>query len=108
MTTESPRWFKSSYSNNGGNCIEIAADRWFKSSYSDNGGDCIEIAADRWFKSSHSDNGGNCIEVAAVLVASRGVVPVRDSKDPDGPRLSVPATAFASFVAGVKADAFRA
>ncbi|MGC5365448.1 DUF397 domain-containing protein [Streptomyces sp. DT24] len=25
MTTESPRWFKSSYSNNGGNCIEIAA-----------------------------------------------------------------------------------
>ncbi|MEU3266207.1 DUF397 domain-containing protein [Streptomyces bacillaris] len=25
MTTESPRWFKSSYSNNGGNCIEVAA-----------------------------------------------------------------------------------
>ena len=25
MTTESPRWFKSSYSNNGGNCIEAAA-----------------------------------------------------------------------------------
>ncbi|MFF9583030.1 DUF397 domain-containing protein [Streptomyces achromogenes] len=24
MTTESPRWFKSSYSNNGGNCIEVA------------------------------------------------------------------------------------
>ncbi|MFJ8850373.1 DUF397 domain-containing protein [Streptomyces sp. NPDC102437] len=24
-TTESPRWFKSSYSNNGGNCIEVAA-----------------------------------------------------------------------------------
>ncbi|MFJ8748039.1 DUF397 domain-containing protein [Streptomyces sp. NPDC102441] len=24
MTTESPRWFKSSYSNNGGDCIEIA------------------------------------------------------------------------------------
>ncbi|UWM50608.1 DUF397 domain-containing protein [Streptomyces carpaticus] len=22
--TESPRWFKSSYSNNGGNCLEIA------------------------------------------------------------------------------------
>jgi hypothetical protein len=25
VTTESPRWFKSSYSNNGGNCIEVAA-----------------------------------------------------------------------------------
>ncbi|WP_436956883.1 DUF397 domain-containing protein [Streptomyces sp. SudanB182_2057] len=24
MTTESPRWFKSSYSNNGGQCIEVA------------------------------------------------------------------------------------
>ncbi|MGW7295548.1 DUF397 domain-containing protein [Streptomyces xiamenensis] len=23
--TESPRWFKSSYSDNGGNCVEIAA-----------------------------------------------------------------------------------
>ncbi|MET9656700.1 DUF397 domain-containing protein [Streptomyces sp. NPDC006510] len=25
MTTESPRWFKSSYSSNGGDCVEIAA-----------------------------------------------------------------------------------
>ncbi|MFB7900487.1 DUF397 domain-containing protein, partial [Streptomyces xiamenensis] len=25
MTTESPRWFTSSYSNNGGQCIEVAA-----------------------------------------------------------------------------------
>lgn len=25
MTSESPRWFKSSYSENGGACIEIAA-----------------------------------------------------------------------------------
>ncbi|OCC10505.1 DUF397 domain-containing protein [Streptomyces sp. PTY087I2] len=25
MTTESPRWFKSSYSSNGGACIEVAA-----------------------------------------------------------------------------------
>ncbi|MFB8413945.1 DUF397 domain-containing protein [Streptomyces albidoflavus] len=24
MTTASPRWFKSSYSNNGGNCVEVA------------------------------------------------------------------------------------
>ncbi|MCT6776344.1 DUF397 domain-containing protein [Streptomyces sp. CS7] len=26
MMTESLRWFKSSYSDNGGNCVEVAAD----------------------------------------------------------------------------------
>ncbi|MFH8877445.1 DUF397 domain-containing protein, partial [Streptomyces sp. NPDC017852] len=35
----------------------------------------------RWFTSSYSNNGGACVEVAANLTASRGVVPVRDSKD---------------------------
>ncbi|WP_435174579.1 DUF397 domain-containing protein [Actinacidiphila sp. bgisy145] len=25
MTTETPRWFTSSYSNNGGACVEVAA-----------------------------------------------------------------------------------
>ncbi|WP_413799333.1 DUF397 domain-containing protein [Streptomyces iranensis] len=42
----------------------------------------------RWFKSSYSD-GGACIEIAANLVASRGVVPVRDSKDPGAGSLIV-------------------
>ena len=62
----------------------------------------------RWFTSSYSSNGGQCIEVAANLVASRGVVPVRDSKNPNGPVLDVPTDAFASFVTGVKAGAFGA
>ncbi|MER7026708.1 MULTISPECIES: DUF397 domain-containing protein [Streptomyces] len=61
-----------------------------------------------WFKSSYSGNGGECIEVAANLVATRGIVPVRDSKAPHGPALSIPATAFASFVAGIKTGEFRA
>jgi hypothetical protein len=60
----------------------------------------------RWFKSSYSNNGGQCVEVAANLVASRGVVPVRDSKDPSGPVLHFPTDAFASFVAGVKSGEF--
>ncbi|WP_149828580.1 DUF397 domain-containing protein [Streptomyces tailanensis] len=60
----------------------------------------------RWFKSSYSENGGACIEVAGNLVASRGVVPVRDSKNPNGPVLDVPAEAFSSFVAGIKAGEF--
>ncbi|MET7357591.1 DUF397 domain-containing protein [Streptomyces sp. NPDC005562] len=56
----------------------------------------------QWFTSSYSNNGGQCIEVATNLAASRGVVPVRDSKNPTGPVLDLPADSFASFVASVK------
>ncbi|MET9530999.1 MULTISPECIES: DUF397 domain-containing protein [unclassified Streptomyces] len=62
----------------------------------------------RWFKSSYSENGGQCIEVAANLAASRGVVPVRDSKNPGGPVLDFRTSSFASFVAGVKTGEFGA
>ncbi|WP_406070312.1 DUF397 domain-containing protein [Streptomyces sp. NBC_01020] len=62
----------------------------------------------RWFKSSYSANGGQCVEVAADLIASRGVVPVRDSKNPGGPVLGLTAGSFAFFVAGVKAGEFGA
>ncbi|BDH70095.1 DUF397 domain-containing protein [Streptomyces albidoflavus] len=62
----------------------------------------------RWFKSSYSSNGGSCVEVAADLVASHGVVPVRDSKVQSGPVLALPATSFSAFVAGVKAGDFTA
>ena len=55
-----------------------------------------------WFKSSYSENGGQCVEVAANLVASRGVVPVRDSKDPEGPALVFGASSWSVFVADVK------
>ncbi|MCL8016477.1 DUF397 domain-containing protein [Streptomyces sp. AS02] len=57
----------------------------------------------RWYKSSYSSNGGNCVEVAVNLAASRGVVPVRDSKNPSSPVLDIPASVFASFVTGIKA-----
>ncbi|MBC3844183.1 DUF397 domain-containing protein [Streptacidiphilus sp. 4-A2] len=58
-----------------------------------------------WYKSSYSgDNGGNCIEVAPGHIPD--AVPVRDSKDPDGPALIFPATAFTAFVAAVKAGEF--
>ncbi|AJZ85681.1 MULTISPECIES: DUF397 domain-containing protein [Streptomyces] len=60
----------------------------------------------RWFKSSYSDNGGQCIEIAANLVASRGVVPVRDSKDPHGPALMFEPTAWSSFVSAVRRGEF--
>ncbi|GHB05182.1 DUF397 domain-containing protein [Streptomyces termitum] len=60
----------------------------------------------QWFKSSYSDNGGQCVETAANLVASHGVVPVRDSKVLAGPVVTVGAPAFASFLEGVKNGMF--
>ncbi|WP_053745273.1 DUF397 domain-containing protein [Streptomyces sp. NRRL WC-3618] len=59
-----------------------------------------------WYTSSYSDNGGACITVAANLVASHGIVPVRDSKNPSGPVLGIATASFATFVAGVKAGGF--
>ncbi|MFE6775394.1 DUF397 domain-containing protein [Streptomyces sp. NPDC057702] len=63
--------------------------------------------APRWTKSSHSDNGGNCVEVAPNLTAY-DTVPVRDSKDPDGPTLTFDTSAWSAFVAGVRAGDFAA
>ncbi|MFJ1647448.1 DUF397 domain-containing protein [Streptomyces sp. NPDC088258] len=60
----------------------------------------------RWITSSHSSNGGDCVEIAANLAASRGTVPVRDSKNPSGPVLGFPVHSFTSFLAGIKAGEF--
>ncbi|MFB8106029.1 MULTISPECIES: DUF397 domain-containing protein [unclassified Streptomyces] len=68
----------------------------------------MKTESPRWFTSSYSSNGGNCIEVAVNLVASQGIVPVRDSKVVDGPVVDVRAAAFSAFVAGVRAGTFNA
>ncbi|MFI6699284.1 DUF397 domain-containing protein [Streptomyces sp. NPDC050509] len=60
----------------------------------------------RWFTSSYSENGGQCIEVAANLAASQGIVPVRDSKNPQGPTLALAPSTWAAFVGGVQRGAF--
>ncbi|MFD3637901.1 DUF397 domain-containing protein [Streptomyces griseus] len=57
----------------------------------------------RWFKSSYSENGGACVEVATNLATAHGTVPVRDSKNAGGPTLTIDATAFTAFLAGVRA-----
>ncbi|GAA3490039.1 DUF397 domain-containing protein [Streptomyces cremeus] len=62
----------------------------------------------RWFKSSYSNNGGQCIEIATDLVASHGVVPVRDSKTPGGPTLGLTAHAFSTFITGIKSGDLHA
>ncbi|MFH8729206.1 DUF397 domain-containing protein [Streptomyces termitum] len=66
----------------------------------------MTIDSPQWFKSSYSNNGGQCVETAANLVASHGVVPVRDSKVPAGPVVTVGASAFSSFLEGVKNGMF--
>ncbi|MFE9010409.1 DUF397 domain-containing protein [Streptomyces cyaneofuscatus] len=62
----------------------------------------------QWFTSSYSDNGGDCVELAVNLVASQGIVPVRDSKCVDGPVVGVRTAVFSAFVAGVQAGTFDA
>lgn len=53
-----------------------------------------------WRKSRFSGDQGNCVEVADGFPE---IVPVRDSKDPEGPALLFPAEAWSAFVAGIKA-----
>ncbi|PJE97504.1 DUF397 domain-containing protein [Streptomyces carminius] len=58
------------------------------------------ITAVQWRKSSYSNqDGGNCVEVADGLP---GAVPVRDSKEPQGPALVFGPDAWASFVTAVR------
>ncbi|MBC3987357.1 DUF397 domain-containing protein [Streptomyces sp. AC563] len=59
-----------------------------------------------WVRSSYSGNGGaNCVEWAPSAVNS-GVVPVRDSKDPQGPALVFDAAAWSAFVGAVRRGEF--
>jgi hypothetical protein len=46
----------------------------------------LDLARAQWSKSSYSSANGACVEVAQNLI---GVVGVRDSKDPDGPKLLI-------------------
>ncbi|MEU4666784.1 DUF397 domain-containing protein [Amycolatopsis sp. NPDC023774] len=59
---------------------------WRKSSYSSNGGDCVEVG---WLKGPYSLNAGDCVEVATGRE-----VRVRDTKDREAGHLTVPAVAW--------------
>jgi hypothetical protein len=55
-----------------------------------------------WRKARKSGgNGGNCVEVARNLP---GIVAVRDSKDPDGPKLILTPADWQKFTNRMKAD----
>ena len=61
--------------------------------------DKLDLARAEWSKSSHSSANGQCVEVAQNLP---GIVAIRDSKDPDGPKLLVSPADWRTFVSGVK------
>lgn len=59
----------------------------------------MDLTTATWRKSSHSSGtGGECVELASAP----GVVAVRDSKDPDGPKFVVGRGEFATLVAHLK------
>ncbi|MEV0471054.1 DUF397 domain-containing protein [Streptomyces prunicolor] len=83
---------------------ELAPDQaWFKSSYSDPGQNCVEAAhlapEQAWFKSSYSDAGQNCIEAARLTPTG---IAVRDSKNPTGPALLLPAASWTPFLTHIQ------
>ncbi len=63
-----------------------------------------DLSAAAWRKSSYSNQeGGECVEVSD---GHTDLVPVRDSKTPNGPTLAFPHQAWTTFITGVKADRF--
>ncbi|MFF1686905.1 DUF397 domain-containing protein [Streptomyces sp. NPDC058254] len=61
-----------------------------------------DLSTAAWRKSSYSDgSGGNCLEVTHD---HPGLVPVRDSKNPDGPKLVLRAETWTAFIADLKGE----
>jgi Domain of unknown function (DUF397) len=81
--------------------LDLSRAGWRKSTYSNNGGACVEVAA-VWRKSTYSNNGGNCVEVA---LGRPDVIAVRDSKDPDGPKLAFTPYGWRRFASRVRSGA---
>jgi hypothetical protein len=64
----------------------------------------MDISRVKWRKSSYSgNNGGACVE---VCTSDPATVAVRDSKDPDGPRLTFLPGDWQAFTASVKTGRF--
>ncbi|MFD4398307.1 DUF397 domain-containing protein [Kitasatospora sp. NPDC059811] len=65
----------------------------------------LDLSGARWRKSTRSGQGGQCVEVSDDFP---GIVPVRDSKDPNGPALLFPTDAWQAFVTAVGTGEFDA
>ena len=82
-----------------GEVMDIGNVTWRKASYSgDNGGGCVEVGA--WRRASYSGGkGGECVEVAST---SKPLIAVRDSRDPDGPKLTLTPSGWQLFIQRVR------
>lgn len=80
------------------NTTDIPAMAWRRSSRSNGSGNCVEVGA--WRKSTRSNSSGECVEVAAWPDGPQ--VSIRDSKDPDGPALTVTPADWRSFMSRIK------
>lgn len=59
----------------------------------------MDLSHIEWRKASYSStNGGNCVQVGTTACA----VAVRDSKDPDGPKLAFAPDSWQAFTNSVK------
>ena len=60
-----------------------------------------------WAKSSFSNNGGDCVEVSRSLLDTKGLLVVRDSKNPDGGQLHFTPGEWTAFLKGAAAGEFN-
>jgi Domain of unknown function (DUF397) len=64
----------------------------------------MDLSNATWRKSSYSGgNGGNCVEVAVLPDGGRAV---RDSKDPDGPKLTCSPAEWRTFINAMRSGTF--
>jgi hypothetical protein len=61
--------------------------------------DGLDLSRATWRKSTYSNNGGSCVEVGT---GAPGVVAVRDSTNPDGPKLGFTSKQWTLFISTVK------
>ena len=97
--TEPFDWTRASACSAGGQCVEVA---FRKASACTGTATCIEVG---FHKATASSQGMNCVEVDCHC--EEDFVLVRDSKDPDGPRLRFSWAEFEAFKAGVRAGEFE-
>ena len=77
---------------------ELRHPAWRKSSYSSAASNCVEVAALGWRTSSYSTSQANCVQVAL----GAPTIGIRDSKNPDGPVLAIPATHWTTFLRSLR------
>lgn len=85
-----------------------AVPTWRKSSYSGGtSGDCLEVTSPTayaaWRKSTYSGGeSGDCLEVNDAACQAHAHVPVRDSKNPQGPAIVFGASAWTAFITSTR------